>query len=204
LNPRVPRPFWTVVRHVAVEIGGPFPGADRGQMLGLQRRRLPLVLGVIGDAVEPDLAVRPGLRAGPVDALRQVLRLAQRPDVDDASRAAGAAAIDANADVTVGHPFLRIDHLPALILVGRAGRHVRMIGAHAPPLIGVKVLEVQPLAVGPIGHDHRILAVAGRPIDVASQNDAVVHGDRHVPIDPHSIADFTFLAVIHASLDLRL
>ena len=107
LKPRVPRPFCTrvdlrlrpvlheaaaedaaVMRHVAVEIGGAFPQADRGEMLGLQRRGLPLVLGVVGDAVEADLAVRPGLHAGPVDALRQVLRLAQRPDVDDA-RASG-------------------------------------------------------------------------------------------------------------------
>ena len=107
LEPRVPRPFCTridlrfrpvldeaaiedaaVVRHVAVEVGGAFPEADRGKMLGLQRGGLPLVLGVIGDAVEADLAVRPGLHARPVDALREILRLAQRPDVDHA-RASG-------------------------------------------------------------------------------------------------------------------
>src|SRR6185437_9872864 len=98
-----------VMRHVAVEVGGALPGADRGEVLRLQRRRLPLVLGVIGDAVEADLAVRPRLYAGPVDALRQVLRLAQRPDVDDAGRAAGAARVDTDADIAVRHPFLRVD-----------------------------------------------------------------------------------------------
>ena len=187
-----------VVRHVAVEIRGAFPGADGGQMLGLQRRRLPLVLGIVGDAVEADLAVRPGLHARPVDALRKILCLAQRPDVDDAGRAPRAAAVDPDADVPVGHPFLRIDDLPALILVGRAGRHVGLVGAHAPPLVGVEVLEVQPLAVGPIGHDHRIFAVGDRPVDVASQHQAVVHRDRHVPIDSHPIADLALLAVVHA------
>ena len=64
--------------------GGALPEADRGEMLGLQRGRLPLVLGVVRDAVQSDLAVRPWLHAGPFDALRQILRLAERPDVDDA------------------------------------------------------------------------------------------------------------------------
>ena len=88
LKPRLPRPFCTrvdlrastslarsraedaaVMRHVAVEVGGALPQADRGEMLGLQRGGLPLVLGVVGDAVQADLAVRPRLHAGPVDAV---------------------------------------------------------------------------------------------------------------------------------------
>ena len=141
--------------------------------------------------------------AGPIDALRQILRLAQRPDVDDARRAAGAAAVDADANVAVRHPFLRIDHLPILIFVGRTSRHVRLVGAHAHPLVLVKILEQQPLAVGPIGHDHGIFAVGDRPVDVAAQDDAVFHFDRHVPVDPHSIADFAFFTVFHGLLGLR-
>ena len=54
-----------MMRHVAIEIGGAFPGANGGEVLGLQRGRLPLVLGVVGDAVEADLAVRPGLLRRP-------------------------------------------------------------------------------------------------------------------------------------------
>ncbi len=77
-----------VMRHVAIEVGGALPQADRGQVLWLQRRALPLVLGVVGDAVQPDLAVRPRLHARPFDAGGEVHRLAARPDVDHA-RASG-------------------------------------------------------------------------------------------------------------------
>jgi hypothetical protein len=192
-----------MVRHVAKEIGGSLPNANRGEMLGLQRGRLPLVLGIIGDAIEADFAVRPRLHAGPIDALRQILRLAQRPDVDDAKRATRAAAVDTDANIAVRHPFLRIDDLPVLIFVGRAGRHVRLVGAHSPPLIGVEIFEVQPLAVGPISHDHGIFAIGDRPVDVASQHQAVFHFDRHIPVDLHPVADFTFFTVFHGLLDVR-
>ena len=189
-----------MVRHVAVEIGRTLPQADRREVLGLKRRRLPLVLGVVGDAVQADLAVGPLLHAGPFDALCEVLRLAQRPDVDDAGRAPRAAAVDADADITVGHPFLRIDHLPALVLVGRAGRHIRMVFDHAFPLLGIEVFEVQPLAVGTVGQDDGILALLDRTIDVAAHDQAVVHLDRHVPVDPHAVADFAHFAVAHGDL----
>src|SRR5436190_6512131 len=85
----------TVVRHIAVKIGRAFPDADGREVFGLQRRGLPLVLPVIGNAVEADLAVRPGLRAAPLDTAREVLRFAQRPDVDYAGRATRPAAVDA-------------------------------------------------------------------------------------------------------------
>src|SRR5262249_52472636 len=109
----------------------------------------------------------------------------------------GAAAVDPDADIAVRHPFLRIDYLPALVLVGRAGRHVGLVGAHASPLRRVEIVEVQPLAVRPERHDHRIAALGDRPKDVAAQLEAVVHGDRHVPVDPHAVADVAFLAVVH-------
>ena len=186
-----------VVRHVAVEVGRALPQADRREVLGLQRGGLPLVLRVVGNAVEADLAVRPGLDAGPIDALLEVLRLAQRPDVDHALGAPGAAAVDADADVAVRHPLLGVDDLPALILVGGAGRHVRMAFAHPPPLVAVEVLEMQPLAVGAERHDHRIFALGDRPEDVAPEHDAVLHLDRHVPVDAHAVAYVALLAVVH-------
>ena len=64
------------MRHVAVEIGRALPDANGGEVLRLQRGCLPLVLGIIGDAIEADFAIRPWLHTGPIDALRQILRLA--------------------------------------------------------------------------------------------------------------------------------
>ncbi len=80
-----------VMRHVAVPVGGALPDAHGGEVRRLQRRHVPLVDAVIRDAVEPDLAVRPGLHAGPFDAIVEVLGLARREMIDDAGRAAAAA-----------------------------------------------------------------------------------------------------------------
>src|SRR5499433_4532668 len=62
-----------VVGHVAVPVGGALPDAHGGQVRWLQRRHVPLVDAVIGNAVEPDLAVGPGLHAGPFDAVVEIL-----------------------------------------------------------------------------------------------------------------------------------
>src|SRR5439155_2040166 len=85
---------------------------------------LPLVHSVIRDAVDADLAVAPGLRAGPLDALIEILRLARRPHVEIAGRTPGATRVDAHAGIAVRHPLLRIDQLPVLILVARALEHL--------------------------------------------------------------------------------
>ena len=58
-----------VVAELAIEIGKAFPDADGGEVLGLQARDLPLVDGVVGDAAQADLAVRPRLHARPFDAV---------------------------------------------------------------------------------------------------------------------------------------
>jgi len=42
---------------------------------------------------------------------------------------------------------------------------------------------VQPLAVGAIADDDRVLAVIVGPEHVATQDDAVIHLDGHVPVD---------------------
>ncbi len=80
-----------MVRHVAIPVGGALPDAHGGEMRGLHRRHLPLVDAVVGNAVEADLAVRPGLDAGPFDAVVEVLGLARREMIDEARRAAAAA-----------------------------------------------------------------------------------------------------------------
>jgi hypothetical protein len=170
-----------------------------GEVLRLQGGGLPLVLGEVGDAVEPHLAVGPRLHARPVDADGEVLGLPQRPDVDDALGGARAAAVHADDDVAVRDPLLRVDDLPDLVLVGRSGRHVRVFLAHEVPLVGIAVLEVQLLAVGTEGHDHGVGALGGRPVDVGTQRDAVVHHDRHVPVDEHAVAKLGLLPVSHVS-----
>src|ERR1700721_134369 len=108
-----------VMRHVPIEIGGALPRTDRREMLRLQRRRLPLILGIIGDSVQSDLATRPRLDAGPFHAGREVLCFPQGPDVQQSRRSSCTAAVDADANIAVRNPFLGIDALPALILVRR-------------------------------------------------------------------------------------
>src|SRR5262245_20176586 len=65
-----------------------------------------------------------------------------------------------------------------------------MLGDHAAPLIGVEVLEMQPLRVGAIGQDDGVFAVANGPVDVGAQDEAVVQGDGDVPVDAHPVAHF--------------
>src|SRR5215472_7733201 len=84
-----------VTREVAVIVGGAFPDAQRGEMRRLERGDLPLVHRIVGDAVDSDLAVAPDLRARPLHALVEVLRLARRPHVEMTRRTPGAARIDA-------------------------------------------------------------------------------------------------------------
>src|SRR5262245_39341074 len=106
----------------------------------LQRRGLPLVLTVVGNSIEADLPVGPRLCSRPFDAAGEILRLSQRPDVDYAGRAASPTAVDADADISVGNPFFRVDNFPALILIGRIRGHVGVIGAHPIPLRLVEIL----------------------------------------------------------------
>ena len=75
-----------------------------------------------------------------------------------------------------------------------------MLLLHALPGGLVAVLEVQPLAIGATTENDGVAPLAVRPEDVASQHQPVVHRDRHVPIDPHFIADLADLTVTHGFL----
>src|SRR5665213_3980187 len=94
-------------------------------MRRLERAGLPLVHGVIRNAVDADFAVAPILRAGPLDTLIEILRLARRPDVEKAGRAPRAARVDAHQSITVGNPFLGIDQLPVLVEIARIAQNFR-------------------------------------------------------------------------------
>ena len=174
--------------HVAEPVGGAFPNAHRSEMRRLQRGDVPLVDAVIGDAVEPDLAVRPRLGARPFDAVVEILGLARREMVDHAGRAAGAAGIDAHAGVIVRHPFLGVDHLPVLVLVGGVRGDVGVLLDHALPRAGIAFLEGEALGIGAVGEDHGVFPGLHRPKNIGAEHEAVVHLDRHVPIDVHAVA----------------
>src|SRR5262249_971276 len=157
------------------------PDAHGGEVRWLQHRDLPLVHRVIRDTVGADLAVAPRLTGRPLDALVEVARLLRRPEVDAARRAAAPARIHADAGIAIGHPLLGIDDLPVLILVGRSGDDVRVLLGHAAPLIGIEILEVEPLAVRTVRDDDGIFPGADRAEDVGPEHEAVRERNRDVP-----------------------
>jgi hypothetical protein len=181
-----------MARKLAVVIARTFPDAQRREMRRPPRRHMPLVHGVIGNAVDADLAVRPGLRACPFDAIIKVFGFARRPHFEISGRATGATGIDAHNGIAVGHPLLGINQLPVLILVARALQRFGK-GFHQPhPRALVCFRKGKTLGVRPIAEDDGILAVSDRPKDIGAQQKPVVHLDRGVPIDAHAVADFGF------------
>src|SRR5215510_7193185 len=82
-----------VMSHIAVPVGGALPHAHSGEVRRLKARHVPLIDGVIGNTVEPDLAVRPRLRRGPFDAVVEILGFARREMIDETRRAPAAARI---------------------------------------------------------------------------------------------------------------
>src|SRR6185437_1762689 len=119
-----------------------------------------------------------------------VAGLARREVIDMARRAPGAAAVDADAGIALGNPFLGIDHLPILILVRRAGGHVGMLLGHDLPSRWISLLEGQSLGIGTVAEQHGIAAFLRRAEDIGAQHDAVIHRDRHVPVAAHAVAEF--------------
>ena len=188
-----------MMAEITVVVGCALPDANGSEVRRLQCRGLPLIHGVIGDAIEPHFAIGPGLLGRPLDAVILILRLTQRPQVEQARRAARATRVHSHDRVSVRHPFLRIHHFPVLILVGGTRGHVRVFFAHPAPLGIVQVLEMQPLAVRAVGQDDRIPSVLDRPVDVGAQDQAIVHPDRHVPVDSHAVADLAQLSIVHAA-----
>lgn len=90
----------------------------------------------------------------------------------------------------MGNPFLGVDHLPALVLVGTAGSDIRMVAHHAVPAIRITFLKSQALGIWPVTQDDGILPFFDRSEDIRPQHKTVVHDDLHVPVNPHSVRDF--------------
>src|SRR5215831_1613041 len=184
-----------VMGHIAVPVGGALPDAHGGQVRRRKARDVPLIDRVVGDAVEPDLAVRPRLHAGPFDAVVKILRFPGREMIDKAGRAPAAARVDAHAGVVVRDPFLGIDHLPALVKVARSGGDVGVRVGHALPGARIAIMKSKALRIGAVAQDHRIAAILHRTKDISAQHHAVVHRDWYVPIDAHTIAHLAAMLV---------
>src|SRR5262245_9712730 len=56
---------------------------------------------------------------------------------------------------------------------------------------------MQPLSIGTESHDHRILSISHRTINVAAEDDTVVHLYRHVPVNSHAVPGVAYFTVIH-------
>ena len=176
-----------VVAGIAVAIVLALPRDDGRQVRRVHGGNAPLVAGVVGNAEHADLAVAPRLRAGPFDALVEVLNLARRIAVHHAGRPAGAARIDADNHIAVRYPTLGIGNLPVLVLVGRTLQYLRMICDHLFPLLRIAFLVGQPLGIDTIGKDDRVAAVRDRLEDVGAQHKTVARLDALVPCDFHAV-----------------
>src|SRR3990170_8454482 len=120
-----------------------------------QRADLPLVHRVVRNAVDADLAVAPGLGAGPFDAIVKVPRLTWRPTVEYPWRAASAARVDAHDRVAVRNPLLRIDQFPVLVIVGGSFERVGDRLDQPRPLALVAFPEIQALGIRPVAQYYR-------------------------------------------------
>ena len=187
-----------VVAEFAIEVGEPFPDADGGEVLGLQARDLPLVDGVVGDAAQADLAVRPGLAARPFDAVVEVLGLARRP-VAPCKPGERPAPRESTRTHTYpsGTHFSGSQTSQLWYLLVEPAATLGCFEHHPVPGGLVAVLEMQPFAVGSVAEEHRISSLLDRPEDIGAQHQPIIHLDRHVPIDAHAVADFADLAVAH-------
>ena len=184
-----------VACRIAEIVDPTFPHADRRKMRRLHRCRAPLVARVIRNAVQPDFAAAPRLRGGPFNAVVKILRLARIVMAKVTGRAARAARIDAHADIAVGHPLLGVDDFPRLVLVGGARDRIGIFAAHDVPRGLVAFLECEAFAVRPVTYERRIFSICGRTEHIGAHDHAVVHRNRHIPVDAHAIADFGFVFV---------
>ena len=91
------------------------------------------------------------------------------------------------------HPFLRVDHLPALVEIARTRSDVGVLFRHALPRARIAVLECEVLGVGTVAEDDRKFSLVHRAKHVGAQHRSIVHGDRHVKIDPHAVTNFRSL-----------
>ena len=150
-----------IIHPVHVEISRACLGNDCLQIGGSGRGGQPLDQPHIGHAYHPDFAVRPGLRAGPVQRIPAVVDFLS-PRMPFAFRIVASAYVLQD----VGVPALGIIHCAADVPFGSLS------------------------AVGAALHDHRPSPGFVREEDVGRQPDAVPHRHFHIDQRAHLVVRF--------------
>src|SRR5450759_5538183 len=166
---------------LAVIVAGALPGADSREVRWLQSGDVPLIGGEVGNPVHADLAVAPRLRSGPLDAPVNVVRLAHGFWIEESGRSARAACVNAQANVAVRYPFLRIHYLEGGVFGAGALGYLWKDRRESVPGRLPAFLKGEPFPIWPVAQYDGISAVAERAENVSTQNGAVVHFDRRIP-----------------------
>jgi hypothetical protein len=124
------------------------------QMGWIESRDFVLAHAKVGNTVEPDAAVGPGLHARPFDKVVIVLRFLVGEQLAGSFRRAAAAQVGIHHDVAVWHPHARVGRLPARPI---AERH--RFGLREYSILGVRS------AAAPAARGDAILAVRMRRHD---------------------------------------
>src|ERR1044072_4629611 len=69
-----------------------------------------------------------------------------------------------------------------------------MLFHHALPRARIAVLEREAFCVGAVGQDDGMFALFERAENIRAHHEAVVHRDRHIPVDAQAVAGFGSLA----------
>jgi hypothetical protein len=161
-------------RRLAVEVGQPLPGDERGEVRRLQRRDPPAHHRVPRDAARGDLARRPRLRRGPLDHVVEVLGVLRAVEVEHARRLAGPARVGAEDRVAARHPPLGVRRLP---------HHVLALLDEVVQREALGPVDVLAVRADPGDDRHRLVAVG--PEDVGEDRGAVAGRDGDVALDAH-------------------
>src|SRR5258708_10967913 len=166
---------------LAHEIRYPFPGADRFERGGPQRRNGPLRHGEIGDTDQSNSTTRPGLARRPFDQLVVVLGVARGQHTGLSLRLVHSAGVRLYDGIAGGRPEQRIGRLKSspFRTVQLAEPHPRQ--AHEQHLDPIRQ---DVLAVRRDRHYYPVPPVPLWPEHIGHQARAVAHRDRHIAIEP--------------------
>ena len=185
-----------VASHIPIIIIAAFEGTNGRQMGRLESGGGPLIDAIVGDAQQADLPAAPGLCGGPFNAFVDILRLLFGPEVNTAFGVACAAGIDADAHISMRHPLFRVHSFPVHIFAGSAFQDLRVHLLNTLPEYRIAVREMDALSIGAIGHKRGILPIIIRAKNISPENNAVLHGNGNIPVNPH--------VVLHDALEGKL
>lgn len=169
----------TVAQGVAVEIGEALHWHDRLQVARPVLRDQPLQRGKVRVPQQPDIAVAPRLRAGPLDGFDKITLHLRAEQVQLAGRCPRATLVAADLHVAASYPVVGQRGLPVHQIVG-TGAALHGLALEG---IGRPGSQRDALGVRPHRHDHRPAARRARAEDVGAEAAAVAQRDRHVAID---------------------